>query len=201
MAASQQRRWVEALAENAPTVVFFALFATVDDLRIIGWATCFAALAIVTAYLLRWVSANTILLGINVYLLAITPLIETLLLLGHEASARLLIDIVQPLMFTSIFTTGVVLTAVSKRGFIGLEVSSRRGSIMYSAMLLAVSCAAMIWPFAIEGDRIVQMGLPLIALFGAQRLLIARLQDRDMGAAPPMAAVAVISEPASEAIA
>ena len=72
---------------------------------------------------------------------------------------------------------------------------------MYSAMLLAVSCAAMIWPFAIEGDRIVQMGLPLIALFGAQRLLIARLQDRDMGAAPPMAAVAEISEPASEAIA
>jgi hypothetical protein len=122
---------------------------------------------------------NPILFGINVHLLVITPLIVTTFHFGAYELGRMLVASAHRGVLVTVFLVGCALTVFSRRGFIGIEglPASRRWT--YSFILLAASIAAIAWSFAFSGTAFVAIAIPMIALFGLRRLLIARWRDRD----------------------
>ncbi|WP_116087621.1 hypothetical protein [Tropicimonas sp. IMCC34011] len=159
------------LFENAPSLAFFALLRQTGDLRIAGWCGALLAAIVSAAYLSRRLRPHPIVLGINLYLIVITPLAEGMLLLGRDALADSLVAQSQSLVLVAIFATGLVLTLREGGGFVGVPgPDARRRSLI----LLAVSLAGIVWTFTAEATRFVETGLPILALFATRHVLIAR---------------------------
>ena len=179
MTKSRQHLLLLTLFENAPAIVFLAILHWTSDLQIAGWCGAFVAAVVCTAYLIRTLKPHTILLGINLYLLLITPAIETLLRLDFDGLANVLIGDAQSFVLVAIFLTGVVLTAVAKNGFVGASSAQRKRVVQYSLVLLCASLLSVVWTFMVHAERFLEIGVPLLLLFGVRQFLVARLEDHE----------------------
>ena len=148
-------------------------------MRIAGWAGAVSAAVVLIGFGTLRVPQNPIALGINLHLLVITPLIVTLFYLGAQDSGRMLYTFGYRGVLVTIFVAGCALAAFSRRGFIGIERLPATTIRSYSLILLAASAMAIAWSFTFKGPASVAVAIPIMALFGLQRLLIARWLDRN----------------------
>jgi hypothetical protein len=148
------------------------------DIRLAGWAGAALAAIVLVAFSVLRMHQNPIALGINIHLLIITPLIVLVFYLGAQDTGRMLFASAYRGILVTIFVVGCALTAFSRRGFIGIEQlpTTRRWS--YSLILLAASAATIAWSFSSARPTSLAIAIPIMALFGLQRLLVARWLDR-----------------------
>lgn len=182
MTGSRQREWMADVLEGLPSIVFLALWrGEMVDPAAAGWTGSALAAAVLIGFSLRRVAFNPVLLGINLHLLVITPLIVGLFRAGQPELARTLLDTAQAGVLVAVFLVGGALTAFAARGFIGVDGLPAATRRRYSLLLLAVAAAAVPWSVANAGSTLLAVGVPLIALFGLRRYLIARWRDRADG--------------------
>ena len=194
MEPSRQAMILTRLIENVPSIVFFAALYALDDLRMAGWMTWPFVVAVVAGYGSGKLSHNTIMLGINLYMLVVIPTAEILLLLDQKATALRLADHALSLVLVAIFLTGCALTFFSKNGFVGIRCTTRKTKTQYSIILLSVSFLTILWSLMVEAERMIEVGIPLLILFGTQHLLQARILDqRTHSDSGPLAALGFAS--------
>ena len=181
MANSRQATFLSGMIENAPTIVFFCALYAIDDLRVAGWITWPIALVICGAYLGKKLQPNTIMIGVNVYFVAAVTVGESLLFFGMQGQAILLAENALYMVLTATLLVGVVLTLISKKGYVGFEFATRKATIKASLVLLLVNFAGVLWAVFLEAERLVEVGIPLLILFGAQHFMIARALDSNSG--------------------
>jgi hypothetical protein len=182
--SSQQKEWLTGALESAPSVAFLALWQGQAGLETAGWAGAALAAAVLIGFLLFRVPYNPILLGINTHLLLATPAIVALFRFGAPDLGRMLAGHAHHGVLVTIFLVGCALTLWSERGFFGLSGLPAAKRQAYSAILLAASAATIVWSFVFvpRSGTLLAIAVPLMALFGLRRFLIARWHDRSHAA-------------------
>lgn len=175
---SRQREWMTGLLESLPSIVFLVLWRGGADAELSGWVGSGLAAALLVGFWLRRTHCNPVMLGINLHLLAITPMIVTLFRLGAPETARLLLAYAENGLLVAILIVGCALTAFSSRGFIGVDGMPPTTRRTYSVLLLAMAAAGIAWSFAHADSTLMKIGVPLMTLFGLRRYLVARWSDR-----------------------
>lgn len=178
MSGSRQREWLTDILESAPSIVFLTLWRSDVDIELAGWTGVGLAAIVLLGFRLSRVHFNPILLGINVHLLIITPLIVTVSQMGALDFAGALIASSERGVLATVFIVGCALTAFSRRGFIGTDDLSTANRWGYSSVLLVAAAAAMVWAFTYTGNTLLAIAIPMMGLFGLRRLLVARWLDR-----------------------
>ncbi len=196
MTASNQHEWIKDTLESVPPIVFLVLWRSGVDLAMAGWIGTGLAAALLLGFWLKGVRHNPILLGMNIHLVVITPLIVGLFNLGAADLARTLVALAEAGVLISITAVGFILTFFHPRGFIGIEGLPSALQRAYSLILLTASAAMVFWSFANLGNTLISIGLPLMVLFGLRRFYAARARDRSGPGAK--AGMAVAAAPGSD---
>lgn len=183
------------VVENLPSILFIGLWKTGVGLGAAGWSACGAAVLVLLLFRYLQRRPDTILLGLNISFVFTTPLIVGLFAGGHAELARWCIIYAGTGAVATVFATGLVLTAVSERGFVGADDLPRPTQRRYSAMLLLLTAGAVLWSALQVGDHWMAIVLPLVAIFAARRFLRAHLSDRGGHDASPTLAVAAVPAP------
>ena len=178
MQLTRQQEWITDLMETAPSIIFLVLWRGGWDPELAGWTGSFLAAALLIGFRLRRIPYNSILLGINLHLLVITPLIVASFRMGFPDFGHTLLSTAESAVLVVVFAVGCLLTLVSARGFVGSDRLSPSTRRTYSLVLLALCGATIPWSFAHTGQSMLSIVVPLMALFGARRFLIARALDR-----------------------
>jgi len=201
---SRQREWVTDILESVPSILFLALWRSNADMELAGWAGAALAMMVLIGFRLFRVPYNPILLGINVHLLIITPLIVTVFHFGAQELGKTLVASSHRGVLVTVLLVGCALTVFSRRGFIGVEGLPDPTRWTYSSVLLAASIATVVWSFTYTGGPLLAIAVPIMALFGLRRLLIARWLDdgsnRIDGVIAAGAGSALEAESANEAL-
>jgi hypothetical protein len=197
---SQQKDWLTDVIESAPSVVFVALWQGHMGLQAAGWTGAALAAAVLIGFRRYRVAYNPILLGINIHLLLMTPVIVALFRAGIPDFARMLVGYSQTGVLVTVFLVGCFLSVRSPRGFLGLSGVPAGKRHAYSAVLLAASAATVVWSLVLAAGAgtLVTVGVPLMALFGLRRLMIARWNDRANDLSGLAAGAALAASPAPD---
>jgi hypothetical protein len=178
---SRQREWATDILEGLPSLLFLALSQSGVDLKFAGWAGAALAGVVLVGFRFCRLPYNPIVLGINLHLLIITPLIMGLFYFGAYGLGKTLLAFSHRGVLVTVFVVGCALTLLSRRGFVGIAGLPDLARRAYSLVLLSASATAIAWSFMYTGAAVVAIGIPFMALFGLRRLLIARWQDRNGG--------------------
>ncbi|WP_416409766.1 hypothetical protein [Agrobacterium rosae] len=174
MLQSFKREWLADIVESAPSIVFFMLLRFNIGLETAGWiSAAFAAIVLVgfRAYKIRF---SPLLLGINIHLLIITPLIVMMFHLGASAAGETVTTYSHKGVLITILLVGIALTIFSQEGFIGLEGLSKSAVRNNSTILLIATVVAIAWAFTYSGTPLFGIVLPIIGLFILRRFLGSR---------------------------
>ncbi|WP_170331602.1 hypothetical protein [Ruegeria arenilitoris] len=177
---------------------FLVLSRATDDLRVTGWVGTVLAAVVCVAYLKKLMSPHPILLGINLFMVAITPLIEVLFLAGNSHAAGMMIANIDSLVLGSVFATGLYLTLFSRNGFLTYKPENAQQARRHAAVLLTISAAGIAWSLLAGGNHLVTLALPLMLLFGLLQLLRAGAADRQSNSGAAL--VVAQHPPASETV-
>jgi hypothetical protein len=180
MRRSQQKEWLTDILESIPSVAFLALWQSQAGLEAAGWTGAALAVAVLIGFRRCRIPYNPILLGVNTHLLLATPVIVALYRVGAPDLGRTLVGYSHRGVLVTVFLVGCALTLLSQRGFVGLSGLPAAKRRAYSAVLLAASAATILWSFvfATGSNTLLTIAVPLMALFGLRRFLIARWHDR-----------------------
>ncbi|CUH50239.1 hypothetical protein [Ruegeria atlantica] len=178
MPSETQKRLLLEMFENLPGVVFMLLFRATDDMRLAGWIGTVLAASVCVTYVRKTLRPQPILLGINLFMVAITPLIECLILLGYRDTATILTGNIATLVLMSVFLTGVVLTLFRTNGFLNYQTNGTKQRNTHSAVLLFVCTIGVVWSRFAGDNYLVSLGIPLMVLFGVHQLLRAGITDQ-----------------------
>lgn len=187
MSKSHQREWFADLLESLPSLAFLALWRTGSELEFAGWSGALLAVAVLLGFRARRFRFHPILLGINIHLAVITPLIAVLFRFGAPDVGSILAAHSYNAVLITVFVTGCCLALFSCTGFIGADGLSRTTARFYSVLLLIACASGIVWAFASEGGPFAAVGLPLVGLFALRRLLIAHAIDKGANAIGPVA--------------
>lgn len=178
---SQKREWLVNSVASVPSIIFLALWRGGWGLEFSGWiGSALAAIVLVNLYNSHR-QYNPILLGINIHLLIITPLIMALFYLGEEELSKALLGISYRGVLITVFLVGCILTISSKLGFIGNGSLPASKRCAYSVILLVSSAASIAWVFTFASvtNTTVSVAIPMVFLFSLRRILIARWNKRN----------------------
>ena len=178
MPGNNQKRLLLEMFENLPGVSFMVLFRTTGDLQLAGWVGTVLAAAVCVTYARNVLRPQPILLGINIFMITITPLIEGLVLAGYRDATTLLIGNIATLVLMSVFVTGLILTAFAPNGFLSYQPSSTNQKRTHSLVLLIVCAFGVVWSQFAGGNYLVSLAVPLMMLFGVHQLLRAGTTDQ-----------------------
>lgn len=174
MSASNYKPIWHTALEYAPSAAFLAAFMLSDDLRIAGWSGAGCALLNCFAYARRTVSPHSLFLGINLYLLMITPVIEGLYAANCASWASALSECARPLVFLSIFLTGSVLSLRAPTGFLLAPQVDDTAVKRTNTLLLIASGTAAAWALVYDHNAALQLAVPMTLLFALHRTLKSR---------------------------
>ncbi|MEX0316870.1 MAG: hypothetical protein AB3N21_02900 [Ruegeria sp.] len=178
MPGTQQKRLLLGIFENLPGLSFLILSQASGDLRLAGWIGAVLAGFVCATYIKHILDPHPILLGINVFTVGITPLIEGLFLLDMPHQAQWLVQNVDTAVLSSVFLIGLALTLFAPNGFLACRTETRRQTLIYSAVLLAASGTGIIWSAFVDASPLLSLAMPLSLLFGLRQYLCAGLSDR-----------------------
>lgn len=181
MVAQAQRRMLLGLAENLPSIGFLSLMQLEAGLRIAGWTGTLLSALVLGLFAAGRIRPHPILIGINIFMLCVTPSIELLHAAGQHALAGTLTANVQIGVLLTVFASGLIQTLVRKGGFLGLPDAAPDRIRRNSALLLAISAAGILWSAQLGSDRLIGIALPLAFLFGTRQYLLARVHDKTNG--------------------
>lgn len=178
MPGTIQKRLLLEMFENLPGIAFMLLFRATDDLQLAGWVGTVLAASVCVTYVRNTLRPQPILLGINVFMVAITPVIEGLIMLGYRNAATLLTENIATLVLISVFVTGAILTRFRTDGFLNYQTSGTKQKRAHSAVLLFVCAIAIVWSLLAGDNYLISLGIPLMVLFGVHQLLRAGTTDQ-----------------------
>jgi len=187
MARSRQMVWAVGLLESAPPLVFVTLWRGGVDVVQAGWIGCALAVLVLAGFRRAGQRYHPVLLGMNLHMLLLMPLIQGAFALGLERVGDLLVAPKEAGVFIAVLATGLVLTLASPRGFLDMEEATPRQRWIYSGILLAVTAAMIPWSLAHLGQQWLSIAAPLAVLFGLRSFLTARVEDRSKNPGPPEA--------------
>ena len=174
---SLQRAWLSDVLEGTPSLVFFALWRSGVGLEIAGWIGAFLAACVLVGFSWAKMRFNPIMLGINLHLLMVTPLIVAVLALGFSDAGTFMTAHSYKAVMITICVVGCALTIWGRGGFVGCPALPRMQARFYSLVLVAASIAATAWAFTASGGALVSVALPIMGLFALRRFLLARGLD------------------------
>ncbi|WP_152563290.1 hypothetical protein [Ruegeria halocynthiae] len=178
MLSDQQKQFLTGFFENLPGLSYLVLYRVSHDLRLAGWIGTALAAMVCIAYVKRLLRPHPVLLGINVFMVAITPLIELLHLSGNASVAKLMLGNLDTLILGSVFATGLILTVFTSEGFLAHRAESLKKMRIQSGYLLSACAAGITWSLAVGDNHLVSLALPLSLIFGLRQFLIAGATDR-----------------------
>lgn len=165
------RAFALRVVEAMPLAVFLVYMTVMDPRAQAEWRTPYyasTALALLVTIVL-WRSGatlNRIYLGIALYFVSGTIALLTRWPWLNEEYGRL----EGTAMLFWVLAVGTVATAVSARGYVGIEGSPREVRNA-SLLLLAITVAATAVSLAFLGNRVLSSFAPFIAVFAAQALI------------------------------
>lgn len=189
---SHQKQWLQDIFEGLPSVAFLLVWRQSGDLEFAGW--CGAILALIAFVLFYAVKSkmNPVLVGVNLHLLLVTPLIVGTFHLGLTDLGRFLAAYAHSAVLVSVFVAGLCLTVFTSRGFIGSVGLPPKQKRHYSLVMLAVAVLGMVWALSRPESSLVPVIVTLSALIGGRRFLLARQADNS--GRSTVAALAVLPE-------
>ncbi len=178
MPSSHQKTWLFGIFQNAPAIAFIGLLQTSGDLRLAAWTAAILSGLVLFGHAWQKIKHDPLTLGTNIFFLVITPSIKASYLMEFYHLGAFLEVHVNTGFFFTIFLIGCFLTLFTKEGFISVQSENRSTIVKYSTILLVATLVTIVWAQLYDGDRIVEIGIPLMILFGLKHLLIARLNDK-----------------------
>jgi hypothetical protein len=145
VSGSRQREWATDIVESLPSILFLALSQSGVDLKFTGWCSAAAAAIVLVGFRSCRQPFNPIVLGINIHLLIITPLIVGVFHFGAYGLGKTLLAFSHRGVLITVFAVGCALTLLSSRGFVGIAGLPDLKRRAYSLVLLAVSAASVAW--------------------------------------------------------
>ncbi|WP_377190023.1 hypothetical protein [Ruegeria meonggei] len=200
MAGDQQKRFLTGVLEYLPGLSFLILSRASDDLRLAGWIGTFLAATVCVAYARKVMKPHPVLLGINIFMIVITPLIELLHIGNNATVAQYLLKNIDSLVLASIFVTGLALTLLTQRGFLTHHSESTAKMRAHSACLLTVCSVGVVWSLFAGDNHLLSLVLPLSLLFGLQQYLTAGATDRQARHDVVLASAGAVPAPADTTI-
>ncbi|WP_421984309.1 hypothetical protein [Roseibium sp.] len=186
---SHQQQWLQDIFEGLPSVAFLLVWRQSGDLELAGW--CGALFALISFLLFYMVKSkmNPVLLGVNLHLLIVTPLIVGTFQLGFTDLGTLLAAYAHSAVLLSVFVAGLCLTVFTKHGFIGSAGLPALQNRLYSLLMLAAAASGMMWAMSTPESSLVPVIVTLTALIGGRRFLLARQKDNSGASAIALPAV------------
>ncbi|MBO9446540.1 hypothetical protein [Ruegeria sp. R14_0] len=178
MPKANQKRLLLEMFENLPGVGFMLLLRATDDQQLAGWVGTALAFGVCVLYARNILRPQPILLGINLFMVVITPLIQGLVHFGDRTAATLLIDNIPTLVLLSVFVVGLVLTAFAPNGFLNYQPDNAKQKRAHCAVLLTLCAGGILWTLWAGDNYLVSLGAPLMVLFGVHQLLRAGTTDQ-----------------------
>lgn len=197
---SHQQQWLQDILEGLPSVAFLLVWRQSGDLELAGWCGALLALISFVLFFAARSRMNPVLLGINLHLLIVTPLIVGTYRLGFADLGAFLAAYAHSAVLVSVFLAGVFLTIFSERGFIGSKGLPPKRNRRYSFAMLAVSALGMIWALSQPDSSLVPVVVTLTALIAGRRFVLARQADNSSSALAPLGVLPAgeVSSPMAE---
>ena len=181
MDRSRQKQWFTDLLESVPSITFIVLWRQGGDLELAGWVGSGLALGVFTAFVWLRVHMHPVLLGVNLHILVVTPLIVGLFRFGNADLAKTLVAYSHGGVLLTVLATGLALSCFSRNGFAGFPDLPLRQQRRISALMLFVSILGAGWALATPENSLVPVVVTLTLLIGGRRFLLARWMDRANG--------------------
>lgn len=192
MNSSSQKELITDVLQGVPSLAFLVLWQSGLEIELAGWIGSALAALVLIGFWLRGIRQDPITLGINVHVLMITPLIVLMFELGAIEPARTLAAHAYPGIFISMFFVGVLQIAVGRSLMRGDMIGGR--DILQSSLILLVIALGGVWAATQPGTPLTQVALPIMAIFGIRRFLIARRNDKQTGGGTAMAVAPAFGE-------
>lgn len=174
---AQQKRLFTDLLEGVPSVLFILIWRQTGDIQTAGWLSAAAALGMFAVLLFARVRMHPVLLGVNLHILLITPLIEGLYRAGADPLAQALAANAYPGVLASVFLAGVGQFLFMKDRFSALASVSRAQQTRYSLTMLVVCAAGAVWALFAASDPLVPVVVTLTVLILGRNFVAARHAD------------------------
>jgi len=173
MAASPKNEMLMDALEAAPSAVFILLWRATENLEMAGWTGTVLAVAVLLGFPIFSLRFNPILLGVNIHLAMVTPVIVCL----YSAVVTHVAEVIEGKSYIAvlltILATGCILTVYSPTGFLGAQGFPRAAVRGRSLIMLVGSAAAVVWGMIISAsDGFIAVGLPIIGLFALRQALL-----------------------------
>ncbi|MGX1495737.1 hypothetical protein ACSSV1_000758 [Labrenzia sp. MBR-25] len=178
MANARQKQLLLDLFESLPSIVFILLWRQTSDLELAGWTGCGLAAFVLAGFVLLKARMHPVLLGINLHILLVTPLLVGFFRFGDRDLAEFLTGYSYSAVLLTVTITGGVLTLFSRGGFVGVPGLPRYQRHRLSLLMLAVSLAGAVWACWAPDNSIFPVVATLTLLIGGRRFLIAGLSEK-----------------------
>jgi hypothetical protein len=178
MANARQKQLLLDLFESLPSIVFILLWRQTSDLELAGWTGCGLAAFVLAGFVLLKARMHPVVLGINLHILLVTPVLVGFFRFGDRALAEFLTGYSYSAVLLTVTVTGGVLTLFSRSGFVGVPGLPRYQRNRLSLLMLAVSLAGAVWACWAPDNSIFPVVATLTLLIGGRRFLIAGLSEK-----------------------
>ncbi len=179
MPKSQQKRWLTDLLEGLPSIVFILIWRQSGDLELSGWFGAFVAFGVLGILGVLKTRMHTIVLGVNIHILLVTPVIVGLFRIGLSNIAEILAMYAHAGVLLTVFVVGIIQTVATNRGFSNLADVSKRAQRRYSTIMLGLCGAGVIWAMSVPESSFVPVVVTLTVLIVGRNFLQARLSDKN----------------------
>ena len=197
MNSTNQKELLRDILQGAPSLAFLVSWQSGLDIELAGWIGSISAALVLGGFQLRSIRQDPITVGINIHILLITPLVVSLFAVGADDIGRALFAYAYP----GVFATMLVVSAAQVAFRMSLMRASAPGDrdVLQSIIILAVISLAGIWAITQPGSPLTQVALPIMAVFGSRRFLIARRDDKRTGGMATIAGGPALGDMAGDA--
>ncbi|ASP33937.1 hypothetical protein CHH27_12365 [Labrenzia sp. VG12] len=174
MTRSRQMQFLLDLLEGLPSVGFILLWRQTGDLQFAGWFGCGLAFVVFMVFAGLKARMNPVLLGVNLHILLVTPLMVGLFRFGNTALAEFLVGYSYGAVLITVTLTGAVLSAFTREGFAAapdLPANLRR---RLSLAMLFVAGSGAAWAIWMPGNSLLPVVVTLTGLIVGRRFLLLR---------------------------
>jgi len=176
LSVSKQKQFLADVLESVPSIVFVLLWRQAGDQELAGWIGSGLALVAFFGLLHMRVRMNPVLLGVNVHLLLATPVIVGLFHFSFDETGRLFAAHAHGAVLVTVTVVGLSLSVFSRHGFVAADLPPKLRSL-YSALMLAVSCAGAGWALLFQEQSFVAVIVTLGVLIFGRRFVLAKWAD------------------------
>lgn len=172
---TRQRQWLTDAAEALPSAIFILLLRSGIDLEVAGWTGVGLAALQLVIFRAADLKHNPVMLGVNVHLLIITPVIVGLAWSGALGLSRFLEEHAYEGVVTTVFVTLLIQALIqtliqSPRQSTSQELGQNRAGKADLIMICAAAVAA-VWAHTSTGGPLFSVAIPLIMLIALRRYL------------------------------